>query len=71
MNAKKAVITSWKAADLLAEAKCLGLDGSPTKVVKIFTPPPRQGGEMLKGEPEEMVSQLVAKLKDAVLGAAN
>ena len=71
MNAKKAVITSWKAADLQAEAKCLGLEGSPTKVVKIFTPAPRQGGEMLKGEPEELASQLVAKIKDAVLGAAN
>ena len=71
MNAKKAVITSWKAADLQAEAKCLGLEGSPTKVVKIFTPAPRQGGEMLKGEPEELASQLVAKIKDALLGAAS
>ena len=71
MNAKKAVITFWKAADLQAEAKCLGLEGSPTKVVKIFTPAPRQGGQMLQGEPEEIVSQLVAKMKDAVLGAAN
>ncbi len=71
MNAKKAVITVWKAADLAADPKCLGLDGSPTKVVRIFTPPPRQGGEILKGEPDEIVAQLVAKLKDAVLGAAN
>ncbi len=71
MNAKKAAITVWKAADLQAEPKSLGLDGSPTKVVRIFTPPPRKGGEMLKGEPDEVVAQLAAKLKDAVLGAAN
>jgi electron transfer flavoprotein beta subunit len=71
MSAKKAVITCWKAADLQADAKCLGLDGSPTKVVRIFTPPPRQGGQMLKGEPDEIVTQLVEKLKDAVLSAAN
>lgn len=71
MAAKKAVIPVWKAADLQCEPKCLGLDGSPTKVVRIFTPPPRGGGEMLTGEPHEVVSQLVAKLKDAVLGAAN
>ena len=71
LAAKKAVITQWKAADLQADPKCLGLEGSPTKVVKIFTPPPRSGGQMLQGEPDEMVSQLVSKLKDAVLGAAN
>lgn len=71
MNAKKAVIQVWKAADIQADPKCLGLDGSPTKVVRIFTPPPRQGGEILKGEPDEIVAQLAAKLKDAVLGAAN
>jgi electron transfer flavoprotein beta subunit len=71
MAAKKATITCWKAADLQAEAKCLGLEGSPTKVVRIFTPPPRKGGEILKGEPEEVVTQLAARLKDAVLGAAH
>ena len=69
LNAKKATIALWKAADLNADPKCLGLDGSPTKVVKIFTPPPRAGGQILQGEPEEVVGQLVSKLKDAVLGA--
>ena len=71
MAAKKATIPTWKAVDLGCDPKCLGLDGSPTKVVKIFTPPPRQGGQMLKGDPDEIVSQLTAKLKDAVLGAAH
>ena len=45
----------------------LGLDGSPTKVVKIFSPPARGGGEMLTGEPEEIVDQLVKKLKETVI----
>lgn len=71
MNAKKAVIPTWKAADLNCDPKCLGLEGSPTKVVKVFTPPPRSGGEMLHGEPDEIIPSLVAKLKDAVLSAAN
>jgi electron transfer flavoprotein beta subunit len=71
MAAKKAVITCWKAADLQTDPKCLGLEGSPTKVVKIFTPPPRQGGEILQGEPDDVVAQLAAKLKDAVLSAAH
>ncbi|MBN2301814.1 MAG: electron transfer flavoprotein subunit beta/FixA family protein, partial [Lentisphaerae bacterium] len=69
MAAKKAEILKWTAADLDVEAGKLGLDGSPTKVVRIFTPTPRGGGEMLKGEPAEVVPQIVEKLKDVVLGA--
>lgn len=68
--AKKAQITLWKSADLAGETSNLGLDGSPTKVVKIFNPPPRAGGEILKGEPEEVVPKLAAKLKDAVIAAS-
>ena len=71
MAAKKAVIPCWKAADLQCDPKCIGMEGSPTKVVKIFTPPARQGGEMMKGEPSEIVPKLAAKLKDAILGAAH
>jgi electron transfer flavoprotein beta subunit len=71
MASKKAVIPTWKAADLNCDPKGIGLEGSPTKVVKIFTPPPRSGGQMLKGEPDEIIPGLVAKLKDAVLSAAN
>jgi electron transfer flavoprotein beta subunit len=37
----------WTAEDLCndtgADAECFGLIGSPTKVVKVFTPPPREG----------------------------
>lgn len=70
LAAKKAQITIWKSADLACDAANLGLDGSPTKVLKIFNPPPRAGGEILKGELEEVVPKLVAKLKDAVIAAA-
>jgi len=69
MAAKKADIAVWKAEDIGADETKIGLDGSPTKVVKIFTPPPREGGEMIEGEPHEMAKTLVEKLKDAVTGA--
>jgi len=69
LAAKKAEIVKWAAADLDCDNAMLGLDGSPTKVVKIFTPPPRGGGEMLEGEPPEIAKQLVEKLKDVVLAA--
>ncbi|MBI3986643.1 MAG: electron transfer flavoprotein subunit beta/FixA family protein, partial [Lentisphaerae bacterium] len=71
MAAKKAALLNWKAADLDCDPKRIGLDGSPTKVVKIFSPPPRQGGIVFTGEPEEIVPKLVEKLKDAVLAAAS
>lgn len=71
LAAKKAQITHWTAADIGGDPEQLGLNGSPTKVVKIFSPPPRQGGEIFKGEPEETVPQLVAKLKDAVIAAVS
>ena len=70
MAAKKATVLKWTAADIGAEPSKLGLDGSPTKVVRIFTPAPRAGGQMLTGEPEEVVQQLVEKLRDVVVGAA-
>ena len=69
LAARKAQIAHWKADDLKVEKASLGLDGSPTKVVKIFTPPARLGGQIFKGEPEEIVAQVVAKLKDAVIAA--
>jgi electron transfer flavoprotein beta subunit len=70
LAAKKAPITHWKAADLECDPKSIGLDGSPTKVVKVFTPPARTGGQIFTGEPDQIVPSVVAKLKDAVLGAA-
>ena len=69
LNARKAQIVLWKAADLNPDPKCLGLDGSPTKVVRIFTPTPRGGGQILQGEPDEVAAQLVEKLRDIVLAA--
>ncbi|MBN1557002.1 MAG: electron transfer flavoprotein subunit beta/FixA family protein [Lentisphaerae bacterium] len=71
LAARKAEIPTWNAADLDADPARIGLDGSPTKVVKIFTPPPREGGEILTGEPDQIAARLVAKLKDTVLSAAS
>ena len=45
----KARPTTWNAADLGADAARLGFAGSPTKVVKIFHPEPRRGGEIIDG----------------------
>ena len=67
MRAKSANITKWTASDIGADPKSIGLDGSPTRVVKIFTPPPRKGGEMLKGETADIAKEVVELLKDVVI----
>lgn len=67
MRAKSAQIIQWTAADINADPKNIGLDGSPTRVVKIFTPPPRKGGEILKGDTAEVSNKLTELLKDIVI----
>jgi electron transfer flavoprotein beta subunit len=58
MRAKNIVFTHWTCKDLEVEPKNLGLCGSPTQVVKIFTPPPRPAGKMLEGNPEAIAQKL-------------
>jgi electron transfer flavoprotein beta subunit len=67
MRAKSAKIVQWTAADINCEPKNIGLDGSPTRVVKIFTPAPRKGGEMLKGDAAELAEKVGVLLKDILI----
>ena len=62
--AKKAKITTWNAKDLGVDEKHIGLNGSPTQVIKIFTPPPRAAGEIFQGDTEGVVLKLVERIKD-------
>ena len=64
MRAKNYQPTVWKAGDLGADEKNIGLNGSPTNVVRIFTPPVRAGGVMLHGDVAESVSAVVQGLKE-------
>lgn len=63
MRARSQAVTTWTHKDLDLKEESLGLKGSPTQVVKIFTPPPREKGMILEGEPEIMVDKLVGELK--------
>jgi electron transfer flavoprotein beta subunit len=64
LRAKSTAIKTLKASDIDADPKNLGLDGSPTRVLKIFTPPPKGGGEIMNGDPAENVSRLIGKLRE-------
>lgn len=64
MKAKSATVPSWGAKDINAEENKIGQKGSPTWVVKIFTPPPKGGGEILSGTVDEAVNSLAGKLRE-------
>ncbi len=66
MRSKKAEIKKLIKDDLDVDEEGLGLNGSPTQVVKIFTPPPREGGQMLEGEVSEVAKKLVEALKNDI-----
>ena len=64
LKAKSAHIITWGVKDLEAEENRIGLEGSPTQVIKIFTPQLRGKGEMIEGMPHEQAAKLVEKLRE-------
>jgi len=65
LAAKKAEVPVLKASDIGADVQRLGLNGSPTQVMRIFTPPKPGGGKKFTGEPAETVGALLAELAAA------
>lgn len=63
MKAKKADIKIAASGDLNLDLSMTGLNGSPTKVVKIFTPPPKKGGRILKGDAQDTACELAELLR--------
>jgi len=68
MRAKKAEIEVYSADDLGLDDASIGLNGSPTRVVKIFTPPTREKGTMLEGDINESAAKLADLIKDVLIG---
>ena len=68
MKGKKAEITVWSADYIECDEKKIGFDGSPTRVAEIFSPPAREGGRLLEGEPNEVSKELATLLKDVIIG---
>jgi electron transfer flavoprotein beta subunit len=63
MRAKKAQITLWTSNDIDAQEEKIGLNGSATKVIKIFAPKQRGKGIEITGEPQQIVDTLYGHLK--------
>lgn len=63
MKAKKAKCTVLSAADIEADAQHIGLAGSPTQVVRVFSPEARGDRKIFTGSVQEQVAQLVDSLR--------
>jgi electron transfer flavoprotein beta subunit len=61
--AKKKEIHTWSANDIEVNEKRLGLTGSPTQVVRIFTPPKPEGGKIFDGDIKNSVAELLKELR--------
>ncbi len=60
----RAEIRKLSAADIDADGKNLGLNGSPTKVRNIFAPEMKAERKMLRGSAEEQAESLLKELKE-------
>ncbi len=63
MQARRAKVERWDATRIGGDPAQFGLDGSPTRVVRVFTPPPRGECRMLTPEPSEAAAELADALR--------
>ncbi len=67
MGARRAEVERWGPDRLEGDPGGYGLEGSLTRVVRVFTPPPRGECKMLTGEPAEAACELADVLRERKL----
>ncbi len=64
MKAKRFKVKVWTADYVGADRRFIGLDGSPTRVKKMFAPPQKhRGGVKWSGDPVELAEKLAKELQ--------
>ena len=66
MEAETKPLIVWSAAELGIQPEEVGFSGSPTQTGDVFMPEMKRKAEMLKGEPEEMVQEILRKIRQAI-----
>jgi len=66
MKAKSADIPVWTAEALGLDPDKCGLKGSPTQVVKIFSPEHRAGGEKWEGDAPDLAAKMLEIVRERV-----
>jgi electron transfer flavoprotein beta subunit len=64
MKAKKAQINLWQCGNVEGEPCHYGQDGSPTRVVDVWTEQMQKAGRKVEGDAEELASALMDELKN-------
>jgi electron transfer flavoprotein beta subunit len=64
MRARRCEVESWGADDVEGDPAEYGLEGSPTRVVRVFTPPRRGECRFMDGEPEAAAAELARLLRE-------
>ncbi len=64
MMAKKKPLESWDAAALGLDASAVGAAAARVRIVALEPPPPRPAGQLVTGDAKEMVTKVVAALKN-------
>lgn len=67
MKAYKAQIPVWGAADINADNARIGLNGSATQVIRVFSPQRKGKGEIIQGDAQSAAKTLATKLREATL----
>ena len=66
MEAESKPLQFWSAADIGISSEDVGFSGSPTQTGDVFMPSSKRKAEMLKGDPEEVVKEIVHRIRQAV-----
>jgi electron transfer flavoprotein beta subunit len=66
MEAENKPLQIWSAADIGVSPGDVGFPGSPTQTGDVFMPSSKRKAEMLKGEPEDVVKEVVHRIRMAI-----
>ncbi len=66
MEAESKPIQTWSAGDIGIRPEDVGFSGSPTQTGDVFMPPSKRKAEMLTGDPEDMVKEIIHRIRQAV-----
>ena len=66
IEAESKPLITWMAGDLGISPEDVGFSGSPTQTGDVFLPEMKRQVQMLDGEPEEMVQEIIRKIRQAL-----
>lgn len=63
LRAKKIDIPIWNAESLQGNERFFGQDGSPTRVIDVWTHTIKKEGRKIEGDPEKLADEIISELK--------